>query len=52
MIKQFFLQSRFFMYELPTHTNIMTAKAFNFFDECTAICVHLFLQEEEYTSSS
>ena len=30
----------------------MTDKAFNYFDECAARCVHLFPQEEECTSSS
>ena len=31
---------------------MMTDKAFNYFDECAARCVHLFPQEEECTSSS
>ena len=30
----------------------MTDKWFIFFDECAAICVHLFPQKEEQTSSS
>ena len=30
----------------------MTYKEFNFFYECAAICVHLFPQEEDCTSSS
>ena len=29
----------------------MTDKGFNLFDECAARCVHLFPQEEEFTSS-
>ena len=29
----------------------MTDKELNLFDKCAAICVHLFLQEEECTSS-
>ena len=29
----------------------MTDKEFNLLDECAAGCVHLSLQEEEYTSS-
>ena len=41
--KQFALQSRFFFfYVLPRHTNIMTVKVFNHFDEC-ASRLHLFL---------
>ena len=38
-----------FFYVLPRHTNIMTDKGSNPFDECTAKCVHLFSQEEEGT---
>ena len=30
----------------------MTDKGSNFFDECAAICVHLFPQGEDCTSSS
>ena len=30
----------------------MAAKVFNLFDKCAPRCVHLFRQEEEYTSSS
>ena len=30
----------------------MTDEGFNLFNECAARCVHLFLQEEECTSSS
>ena len=30
----------------------MTDKGFNLFDKCTAICVHLFPQEEGCASSS
>ena len=37
-----------FFYVLPRHTNIMTDKGFNIFDECT----HLSPQEEECISSS
>ena len=40
MTKQFILI--FVFYVLPTHTNIMTDKGFNLFDECAARCVHLF----------
>ena len=50
MTKQFVLILVF--YVLPTHTNIMTDKGFNLFDECAARCVHLFPQEEECTSPS
>ena len=50
MIKKFVLQSHFFNV-LPRHTNIMTDKGLNLFNECAAKCVHLFPQEE-YTSSS
>ena len=39
-------------YVLPGHTNIITDKGFNHFDECAARCVHLFPQEEECTSCS
>ena len=39
-----------FFYILPRHTNIMTGKGLNLFDECAARCVHLS-QEEECTSS-
>ena len=28
---------------LPSHTNIMTDKGFNLFDECAARCLHLSL---------
>ena len=47
MTKQFILI--FVFYVLPTHTNIMTDKGFNLFDECAARCVHLFPQKEECT---
>ena len=39
-------------YVLQRHTNIMTDKVFNLFDECAARCVHLFAQEEECSYSS
>ena len=41
-----------FFYVLPRHTNIMTDKGFNLFDECAARCVHLFLQGEGCASFS
>ena len=50
MPKQFVLILVF--YVLTTHINIMTDILFNFFDECATICVRLFPQEEERTSSS
>ena len=37
---------------LSRHTNIMTGKGFNLFDECAAKCVHLVPEEEECSSSS
>ena len=38
---------------LPMHTNIVTDKGFNLFDECAARCVHLLYPlEEECTSST
>ena len=37
---------------LPRHTNKLPDKGFNIFDECGARCKHLFLQEEECSSSS
>ena len=37
---------------LPMHTNIVTNKGFNLFDECSARRVHLFPQEKQCTSSS
>ena len=46
MMKQFALQSCFF-FVLPRHTNIVTDKGSNFFDECAARYLHLFPQEEE-----
>ena len=51
MTKQFVLQYLVF-YVLPRHTNIMTDKGFNLFDECAARCIHLLPPEEECTSSS
>ena len=44
MTKQFVLKSCFFV--LPRHTNIMTDKGINRFDECAARCAHLRPQEE------
>ena len=41
-----------FFYVLSRHTNIMTDKGYNHFDECAARDVNLFPQEEEWTSSS
>ena len=41
-----------FFYVLPRHTNIMTDKGFNLFDECAARMCFLFLQEEECIFSS
>ena len=38
-----------FFHVLPRHTNIMTGKGFNVFDECASRCVYLFPQEEEFT---
>ena len=38
-----------FFYVLPRHTNIMTEKGSNLYDECAARCVHLFPQKEEDT---
>ena len=35
---------------LPKHTNIVTSKGINPFDEGPARCVQLFPQEEENTS--
>ena len=37
---------------LARHTNIITDKGFNLFDECATRFVHLFPQEEQCTSSS
>ena len=37
---------------LPRHINIMTNKVFNLLNEYAAKRVHLFPQEEKYTSSS
>ena len=37
---------------LPRHTNKLPDKGFNIFDECGARWKHLFLQEEECSSSS
>ena len=34
------------------HDNIGADKGLNLFDECAAECVHLCLQEEEWTSFS
>ena len=48
MKKQFVLQ----FYVLPRHTNIMTDKGLNPFDECASRCVHLSPQEEECISCS
>ena len=45
IMKQFVLWSCF--YVLSRHTNRMTDKGFNLFDECTTSCGHLFPQEEE-----
>ena len=50
MTKQFPLHS--FFYVLPRHTNVMTDKGFNLFDECAGRCAHLLQQEEECSSSS
>ena len=36
-----------FFYVLSRHTNIMTDKGYNHFDECAARDVNLFPQEEE-----
>ena len=44
IMKQFVLQSCFYI--LLRHTNIMTDKGFNPFDECAARCVNLFPQEK------
>ena len=41
-----------FFFVLPRHTNTITNKGFNHFDECAARCAHLFPQGEECTSSS
>ena len=51
MMKQFVLQSCLF-YALLRHTNIVTDKGFNLLDKCAGRCVHLFSQEEEWSSSS
>ena len=37
---------------IARHTNIITDKGFNLFDECAARCPHLFPQEEESTCFS
>ena len=50
MMKEFVFQSCFF-YVLSRHTNIITDKGFNLFDQCAARCVYLFPQQEECTSS-
>ena len=42
----------YFLDTLPRHTNIMVDEGFNIFDECAARCVHLYAQEEDYTSST
>ena len=41
-----------FFYVLPRHTNTMTDKGFNIFDECAFRCVCISPQEEECNSSS
>ena len=51
MTSQFVLLSCFF-YIFLRHTNIMTDKEFNPYDEYAARCVHQFPQEKEYTFSS
>ena len=48
MKKQFVL----LFYVLPRHTNTLSDKGFNLFDECAPRYVHLLPQEEDYTSSS
>ena len=40
------------VYVLLRHTNIITDKCFNHFEECATRYEYLFLQEEEYNSSS